>query len=398
VLAAQASLEVHPPEHVPQCASSCDRSAQEVPQVVWGGLHVATAGGVLEQEVIARTTQSPASAFFMVREVYASEQAMRRMLLACLCACACSKPGNTAVDFGHKKVEGKPVASWSGDAITDAEVKQRLLEMSPYARARYQTLEQRKEYVDGLARFELLAQEALKRGLANDPEVVSTAKKVMVQQLLKQEMDPKGFQVSDAQVQEYYEKHKTDYVKPAMTRLAHVFFTKEHKDKAEATLKDALALQQLDYAGFAKLAKERSEEPRTQPIEGDMRFLSDEELAAQYGKELVEAQGELKQVGEVLPKLVETPSGFHVVRLQGRQVALNLTAEQVKTQITNVLNNESRQERYRALLEKLKDGAGYKVDEATLGAVEVDLKAAAAEMKGPTPGFIPPPEPKRQEK
>jgi peptidyl-prolyl cis-trans isomerase C len=398
VPAAHDSASVHAPEQVPQCASSFDRFAQEVSQVDRGGLQVATAGGVLEQAMSQDSATRPASAFFMVREVYASERAMRRTLLACLWVCACSKAGGTAVDFGHKKVEGKSVASWSGDAITDAELKQRLLEMSPYARARYQTVEQKKDYVDGLARFELLAQEAQRRGMANDPEVVATAKKVMVQQLLKQELDPKGFQVTDVQVQEYYDKHKSDYVKPAMTRLAHVFFTKEHKDKAEATLKDALALQQLDYAGFSKLAKERSEEPRTQPIEGDMRFLSDEEMAAQYGKELVEAQAELKQVGQVLPRLVETSGGFHVIRLQGRQVALNLTPEQVKTQITNVLNNEARQERYRSLLEHLKDSAGYKVDEATLGTVEVDVKAPAAEMKGPTPGFIPPPEPKRQEK
>src|SRR4051812_11218274 len=223
-------------------------------------------------------------------------------MLLCLVT-ACDKGGAGAMDFRHKKPEGgKPVATWSGDNISDAELKVRFAEMSPYARARYQTLEQKREYVDGLARFELLSQEALKRGLANDPDVVETAKKVMVQRLLALELDNKAFTVPDDKVAAYYEKHKSDFVKPAMTRLAHVFFKRENKEKAEATLADALKLQVLDYAGFARLARERSEEPRTQPIEGDMRFLSDDELSEQYGPELVAAQKELTQIGTVLPR------------------------------------------------------------------------------------------------
>lgn len=310
---------------------------------------------------------------------------------------ACEKPGG-AMDFRHKKAEGgKPVATWSGDSITDRELQVRFAEMSPYARARYQTLEQKREYVDGLARFELLTQEALKRGLQHDPEVIETAKKVMVQRLLAQELDNKSFTVPDEKIAAYYEKHKSDFVKPAMVRLAHVFFKKENEAKAKETLAEAVKLAPLDYAGFAKLARERSEEPRTQPIEGDLRFLSDEELAAQYGPELVEAQKELGTIGMVLPRLVETKTGWHVLRLQGRQVALDIPLERAKTQIQLTLLNEAKQEHYRQFLEGLKDGAGYKVDDAALGAVEVDVKAPALESKGPQPGFIPPPEPKRVE-
>ncbi len=300
------------------------------------------------------------------------------------------------MDFHRKKPEGgKPVATWKGDSITDAELKARFAEMSPYQRARYQTLEQKKEYVDGLARFELLTQEALKRGLQNDPEVVETAKKVMVQRLLKAELDEKAFNVSDARIQQYYDEHKSDFVKPAMTRLAHVFFKKENKAKADEALAEALKLQPLDYAGFAKLARERSEEPRTQPIEGDMRFLSDDELGQQFGPELVEAQAQLTSIGMVYPKLVETKDGYHVIRLQGRQVALNATVDKVRTQIQLTLTNEAKQEHYRELLERLKKDSAYQVDDNALGAIEVDVKAPAVEAKSVPPGFVPPPEPKK---
>lgn len=321
---------------------------------------------------------------------------MRPLLLLVVVLGACDKPG-TAVDFRLKKVEGgKSVATWSGDSLNDATLKERFASMSPYQRVRLQTLEQKKDYVDGVVRFELLAQEAVRRGLANDPEVVESTKKVMVQRLMQKEMEDRAFPISDAQISEYYEKHKSDFVKPAMVRLSHVFFTKEHRAEAEATLKEAQALQPLDYTAFAKLARERSEEPRTKPIEGDLRFLSDEELSAQYGPELVEAQKELTSVGQVLPRLVETKAGLHVVRLAARQQALNLGPEQVRVQLQSTLLNEAKQEHYRNFLEQLKKNAAYQLDENALGALEVDVKAPAVEQKGPVPGFAPPPEQKRQ--
>src|SRR4051812_38297106 len=104
------------------------------------------------------------------------------LMVLALCACSKQEWGKTELNFRHNKTgEGTKVATFAKDSVTAEELKQRFSELSPYARARYQTPEQKKEYVDGLVRFELLAAEAMKRGLANDPDVVETAKKVMVQ-------------------------------------------------------------------------------------------------------------------------------------------------------------------------------------------------------------------------
>lgn len=320
--------------------------------------------------------------------------------IAALAVLACGRSNDVTLKFSRPKAQpgGKAVASFGGDAITQEELKARLAEMSPYARARYQTLEQKKEYVDGIVRFELLASEAARRNLQNDPEVVEAAKKVMVQVLLKQELEAKAVPVSDAEIQKYYDAHRTDYVKPAMTRLAHVFFATEHEAAAQAALKEAQALAPLDYAAFSKLAREKSEDPRTRSLDGDMRFLSDDELSAQYGPEVTEAAKELTQVGSVLPRLVKTQSGYHVLKLQGRQVALNLGVDQVKPQIQQQLSTEAKMERYRVLLDQLKEKSHYTIDDGTLASTEIDVKAPAVESKGPTPGFLPPPEPPRPTK
>jgi peptidyl-prolyl cis-trans isomerase C len=286
---------------------------------------------------------------------------------------------------------GTWVAKFAGQQLTDAELAQRFSEMNPYARARFQTVEQRRDYVDGIVRFELLSQEAVRRGLQNDPEVVEAARRVMVQQLLKKELDENTAGISDGQISAWYEAHKSDYVKPAMTRLSHVAFAKENRTKAEAVLAQVKALSPMDAAGFGKLARENSEDPRTKELDGDMRFLSDDELSAQYGPELAATAAKLVRVGDVSEALVETDKALHIVKLQGRQLALNLSVEQAKPSITQVLANDSKQERFRALMERLKKDAHLEVNEASIAAMVIDPKAPALPPSSPSPGFIPAP-------
>ena len=69
--------------------------------------------------------------------------------------------------------------------ITVGEFQERINQQSPYVRARYTSMERKKEFLDNLVRFEVLAKEADRRGLTKDPEVVRTMKQVMIQKLLK---------------------------------------------------------------------------------------------------------------------------------------------------------------------------------------------------------------------
>lgn len=312
-----------------------------------------------------------------------------------LLLCACDSPGVAKMDFRRTPPTGVTGGTWvakfGGQTITDAELNARFSEMNPFARARFQTVEQRRDYVEGLVRFELLAQEAVKRNLQNDPEVVEAARRVMVQQLLKKELDEGNGGVTDAQVAAWYQAHVSDYVKPAMTRLSHIAFKKEDRARAEEVLAQAKALDRLDAAGFGKLAREHSNDERTKELDGDMRFLSDDELAAQYGPELASAAAALVKVGDLAPELVETPKALHVVKLQGRQLALNLSLEQAKPSIQQLLANESKQERFRALMERLKKDANLEVNESSLAAMVIDPKAPATPSTAPSPGFIPAP-------
>lgn len=315
-------------------------------------------------------------------------------LLLLLCA-ACDRPGTATVDFRHSATPGgTPVATFGRDAISVEQLEARLAALSPLVRARYQTVEQRREYLEGLIRFELLAQEAVRRGLANTPEVVEATKRVMVQTLLKKELEEKPIAVTQAQVEAYYAAHQSNYVKPELTRVAQIVFKPADRAVAQAVLKEALALSPLDYVAFGKLAREHSQDERTRALEGDLRFLSDEELQKVIGPEGLAGIKALTQVGAVVPTLVETPAGLHLLKLEGRQVALDLKMEAVKSSIENILQNELRQERYRGLLEGLKVAAALKIDDAALGKVKVDPKAPTASGDALLGGFVPAPEPR----
>src|SRR5690606_9467937 len=95
---------------------------------------------------------------------------------------------------------GTPLATIDDVTITLGEFQERINRQSPYIRARYTSLEQKKEFLDSLIRFEVLAKEAYRRGMQNDPEVVRTMKQVMIQKLMRDEFDSKvtADSISDA--------------------------------------------------------------------------------------------------------------------------------------------------------------------------------------------------------
>ena len=72
---------------------------------------------------------------------------------------------------GLSAEQGEQVLAKVGDTtITVKEFADRLASQSPYLRARYNSAERRKEFLDNMVRFELLAIEARKRGLHEQPE------------------------------------------------------------------------------------------------------------------------------------------------------------------------------------------------------------------------------------
>jgi peptidyl-prolyl cis-trans isomerase C len=324
-------------------------------------------------------------------------------LLPLLLAAACERapaPGRAVVDVRHTRQEGgTPVARWQADVLTAEALELRFLEMSPALRERYQTPAARREYVESVARFELLAREALARGLQDDPEVLAGFKRALVSRLQRQQLEQTPVTVTDAEVAAAYERQRADFSRPAQVRLSHLFLAAPRSDaakvaaaraKAEELMARARALPPEDFGGFGALAREHSEEPRTQPLDGDMRFLSDEALARTYGPEVLEATRGLKESG-ALAGPVQTEAGFHLLKLSGRQPAVDLSLEDVREQLAERLRHAKQTRAWADFLEGLARSQQLTVDEAALARVPVDLEAPMRAPSGPLPGTVPAP-------
>lgn len=302
---------------------------------------------------------------------------------------------------------GKVVANVGNDVITDDDVKKKLEEQSPFLRARYTTIDRKKEFLDNMIRFEVLAQEGERRGLDKSPEVQDTLKKVMVQQLIKQQFDEKdvGAGIPDDELKKFYQDHVDDYVKPERVRAAHILVAaapgdakakSAAKKKAEGILKelkDAAAKGNLN--AFAEAAQKNSNDQATAAVGGDTRYLSKDEMTKAYSEPMATAAFALKNPGD-LTAVVEAPNGFEIVKLQGRQPALDRKFEDVRDQIKSRLGREKRTKDFEDFVKQLKDKAGIKIDEQALAAVTVPTEAQPSPFGGPPaghPGGVPMPPP-----
>jgi len=333
--------------------------------------------------------------------------ALRPLALALLALAGCERgpaPGHAVVDFRHtREARGTPVATWKGDTVMAEELEQRLREMSPALRERYQTLEQKREYVEGLARFELLVQEALARGLQNDPEVLASTRRALVARLMKDELDRAAPPVSEEELAAAYARQREDFARPEQVRLTHIFLAAPRADASRVAAADARAEQLLaearkqpaqDFAAFGRLARAHSEEPRTQPLDGDTRYRSLEALAEDFGPEVAEAARALVAEGPgALSGVVRTEAGLHLLQLTGHQAAQDLKLEDVRSQLAGRLEQEQRGRAWADFLRQLEQRAGLTVDAETLSRVHVDVDAPMQPPSGPPPGTVPPPLP-----
>src|SRR5437762_7970223 len=125
----------------------------------------------------------------------------------------------------HKKeAKGPVVAKVGEETITADELKHRLDETSPFLRARYNTLDRKKEFLENLIRNELLAQEAQRQGLDKSPAVKEQMKRAMIQELIKKQLDEKlnGNDIPDSELKGYYDSHIDDFVKLERARVYHI--------------------------------------------------------------------------------------------------------------------------------------------------------------------------------
>lgn len=318
--------------------------------------------------------------------------------LTVLALLGCQKGASSdrvTIDLASKsKSSGAPVARFKGGAITVDDINRQLGTLPPMVRLRFQSPEQKKAYVEGLVRVELLSREAVRQGLQNDPEFVEIVKKTLAQKALQTQLEKAAAQPTDDELKAWYENHLADYQRPETVQVQDLFLAADSKDTARRRARSAEAeklrgkargLKANDESGFGELVKASSDDALTKGLGGDLRPMPLGDLQARYGAEVAEAAKGLQAPGDISP-VIATEKGFHLLRLKARTPAHTLPLEEVKMQIKNRLSSERRTAASEELMTRLKSESGYSLDEAALAQVSIPTQGMPGLSAPPTMG------------
>lgn len=289
----------------------------------------------------------------------------RRDLILCAALLACtSKHQATATTTSEK---GPALAEVGNTTIYVADVEAELASQSAYVRNRYSSDEQKRDFLDNMIRFELLAQEAIRRGLDQQPLVTRRLKQTMIEELLRQEIDNKVTpeSITDEQIAAHYATHQDDYKTEEEVRVAAIFVRSLAQAEHVADLAGAESAR--TNGAFRALVAEYSAEFEYKQTGGDMRYLS--RTTDRVPKAVLDAAFALSTIGDTSGP-VAADDGYYVLRLVGRKDAHVRTIDEARAMIRNTLYKQARETAQAALLEDLRKQSRVEINEAALANIQ----------------------------
>ncbi len=282
--------------------------------------------------------------------------------------------------LGHASRTGPALATFRGGALSRAEVQAALDKQPEAFREQLRTVAARRALVDEMVRFELFAAEGERTGLQRDPDFLRRYKELLGRAWIETafEAPQRKAAPTDAEVRAFFDANKAALARPTRARIAVVQYAAADGDptardaartRAEAALARLRASK--DPYAFARLASAESQEPRSRLTNGELPFQTRDELAERLGADVAAAALDAP-AGALAPRVVESPKGFHVVKVLAREQGYEPAFEEVKDMIRTRLVAERRTAAYEAFLKQLRDSAAVKVDEKAVEALEVD--------------------------
>ncbi|MCC6746964.1 MAG: peptidyl-prolyl cis-trans isomerase [Deltaproteobacteria bacterium] len=301
----------------------------------------------------------------------------RVLCLGSLCvAVGCGGRGEKAPESSKSAAQEKDplrkqvVATVGASTITAGEMIDLLNTQNPYMRVRFTSPERKKEFLKNLIRVELLVQEAKRRKLEQDPEVLRRVKRALVERLMEQLPGElvKYQDVTEADVKAFYEKNRTLFQQPAMVRASQlVVATEAEAQRLVATAKSKPG----DLRFFTELVAKHSLDTASKARGGDLEFFTadDKKLPPALVKAVFALEG-LWRVGGP----IKVPGGFAVVVKTGSRPPVDRSLVGEAGQIRNRLFEERRIKAVEGFVEQLHTKAKIEINEELLKKVEPELK------------------------
>lgn len=215
--------------------------------------------------------------------------------------------------------------------------------------------EKMRELVDLLHIRRTLAAKAQASGVANKAEVVREITVMQERILAEAQLEhvenaalPSN-ELIDKQIRTIYKGEPQRFTTPAQVHARHILIAGQ--DDASRAKAEKLLADLRTGADFEQLAREHSADPSSAAKGGDLGFFAKGKMVPAFEK----AAFALKKSGDLSP-VVQTPFGFHIIRLEGHKPATVKPFDEVKDQLRAEtiakLKNDARKkevERVRAL-------------------------------------------------
>ncbi|HVW76306.1 MAG TPA: peptidyl-prolyl cis-trans isomerase [Alloacidobacterium sp.] len=163
-------------------------------------------------------------------------------------------------------------------------------------------------------------------------------------------------QVTDAEVQQYYNQHQKDYQVEDQVKVRHILIKADQnadaKTDAAARQKAEDILKQLRNGGnFAELAKKYSDDPGSKDQGGELGFIKHGVTVPEFDKAAFALQpGQISD-------LVRTKFGYHIIQTEEKQTAHTRSLDEVKQSIVAVLTREKEAQAQQAFAQQLANEA-----------------------------------------
>jgi len=293
------------------------------------------------------------------------------LCLALLCLFAC-----------NKKEDGKVLVTINNDKITMTEFNKELDKIPMNMKMMVASESGKKTYLDRLIIKKLLLSEAAKSNIEKDKEfenrLAEIKEQLIIESLLKKKLTS-GANISDEDLQKYYEANKEKFRKDREINTRHILLKSEDEAKQ---VRDKLQAGE----DFSDLAKKYSIDPNAKVTGGEVGFHPKGTLLPEYEA----AAFKLAKVGQT-SGIVKTQFGYHIIRLEGIKPPQYVPFAEVKDFIKQQLVQEKQKDVLDKYIEELKKSAKITINEELLkdqtpaAAPQPESKDAKPESKDAKP-------------
>jgi peptidyl-prolyl cis-trans isomerase C len=267
-----------------------------------------------------------------------------------------------------------------------------------YSQGNAKMVEQR---LEELIASEVLYRQALRIGLDKRPEIRHQIRQILAQNLLEEMVNKPVHEqeITDRELQAYYNEHIDEFQRPAQVRLADIFIAvnpaagsgqlKQKKAKAEKALTEVLAHKD-ERLGFGKRILRYSDTPEKYP-KGNTGFFDIEGKPVDLDTKLTREAFKLEKVGQVCEHIIKASDGYHIIMLVGRREAVNTPFERVKEQLRRRMYRDRMALAQTEYIENLKQKCRIKINQDVFDELvkeqQTKAKALEVKIKGGFPAF-----------